>query len=108
MRSRDARHFYDLWFLLDEEGSPALAWLRETGQMRALFDDCSRITEQFYGAAVERPDGGFAACSVFDDAAIDVIAKSYDKMLRELAYSGRDCPSLADVVGRVRSYAAEL
>lgn len=107
VRSREARHFYDLWYLLDDQRSPALAWLREQDALQKLVDDCSRITERFYGTAVVRPLGGFATCSVFDDDAVAVTRKSYDKMVATLVFGG-SAPSLDDVVARVRNCAADL
>lgn len=108
VRSREARHFYDIWCLLDEERSPALHHLRERDTAADIFDDCAQITERFYGTVPERPDGGFAQCVVFTEAVVEKLRKSYDKMCQALIFPGAPHPSIDDVVERVQSHAVDL
>ena len=108
VRSREARHFYDIWCLLDEERSPALEYLRSIDKVAEIFDDCAQITERFYGSTPERPSDGFAASSIFNDSAIDAVRKSYDKMCAKLVYPGAHRPSIDDVVERVLANSSDL
>lgn len=109
VRSREARHFYDIWCLLDETESPALEYLRTKDSVVDIFNDCVQITERFYGVVPHRPEADFATCEVFSDATVlGKIRRSYDRMCRELVFPGSSCPSLDEVAERVRSYSADL
>lgn len=108
VRSREARHFYDIWCLLDEEQSPALQHLRTIDSVQEIFGDCVEITERFYGTTPERPDGGFAECVVFTEEVVKQVRKSYEKMCDGLIFRGAPRPTIDDVVERVRSHSSEL
>jgi hypothetical protein len=108
VRSREARHYYDLWHLLDTDKSPAIQYLQEHGDVELLYDDCVRITQRFYGSSPERPEGGFASSVAFAPEVVGVVAKAYAKMCGELVFPGSDCPSLQAVVDRVRANASHL
>ena len=108
VRSREARHFYDIWCLLDEERSPALEYLRTIDKVPEIFDDCWGLTQRFYGSPPERPIQGFADCSIFKASVIESVRKSYDKMCAQLIFPETHRPSLDDVVERVHTNARDL
>jgi hypothetical protein len=108
VRSREARHFYDIWCLLDEERSPALEQLRTIDHVPEIFGDCAQITERFYGSLPKRPSQGFAASSIFTASVFEAVRKSYDKMCAQLIFPEAPRPSLDDVVERVRANARDL
>jgi hypothetical protein len=108
VRSREARHYYDLWHLLDTDKSPAIQYLQEHGDVELLYDDCVRITQRFYGSSPERPEGGFASSVAFAPEVVGVVTKAYAKMCGELVFPGSNCPSLQAVVDRVRANASHL
>jgi hypothetical protein len=108
VRSREARHYYDLWHLLDTNRSPAIQYLQEHETVELLYEDCARITERFYGSAPERPDGGFASSVAFSPEVVSVVGNSYEKMCSELVFPDSDCPSLQDVVERIRANSGDL
>lgn len=102
VRSREARHFYDLWFLLDEERCPALGWLRQHGAGEQLVADCERITARFYDRKVERPAEGYHQSPAFTNAEVGArVEKSYSKMVKTLGFPGHEQPSFDDVRDRV-------
>lgn len=109
VRSREARHYYDLWYLLDEERSPALRWIDEHGDIGPLVDDCVRITRDHYGSEPPIPDAGIASGPAFSDPQVlSRIGKAYDRMLETLAFPGRRHPNLDDVRARVSEHASRL
>jgi len=109
VRSREARHYYDLWYLLDEERSPALGWIAEQGHIGPMVDDCIRITRDHYGGEPTLPAAGLAAGPAFTDPKVlELVVRAYDKMLGVLAFPGREHPTLSDVLVRVEANTQRL
>lgn len=109
VRSREARHYYDLWHLLDEERSPALRWIDGHGDIGPLVDDCVRFTRDHDGSEPPIPDEGIADGPAFTDPEVlDRVGTAYVRMLKALAFPGRRHPSLDDVRERVRAQASRL
>ena len=109
VRSREARHYDDLWYLLDEHRCPALRWIDEHGDIGPLVDDCVRITRDHDGSEPPIPGQGIARGPAFTDPEVlEPAGKTYKRMLRTLAFPGRQHPSLDDVRARVSEHAPRL
>ena len=98
----EARHYYDLYFLWDEEASPAMGWLADEENFTAVVNDCIEVSQRWYPASPARvPEGGFCNSPAFTDGSvIERIASSYEKMLVELCYPGAVRPSFDDIRAR--------
>ncbi len=106
----EARHLYDLYFLWDEEKSPALPWLGEGQNLDAVVTDCLEVSKLWYpGAPSEVPAGGFANSRVFtDDELAERLLDGYDRMLDIVCFPGAARPSLDEVRARARSLAGRI
>lgn len=109
VRSREARHYYDLWHLLDEDRSPALNWIDRRGNIDPLVDDCLRMTRSHYGFEPSIPATGIATGPAFSDPAVlSRVAVAYERMLEVLAFPGREHPTFDAVLHRVHEHAARI
>ena len=109
VRSREARHYYDIWYLLDTKRSPALDWIERQGDIGPLIADCVRITRDHYGSEPPIPTDGIAGGVAFSDPEVlDRVEGAYNKMLKTLAFPGRTHPTLNDVRDRIHEHAARL
>lgn len=79
MRSPQARHYYDLFHLLDPARSPALGWLADQGDWQPVLDDCLRITQRFYGQDDPPPRPLPSSPAFTDDRVLDVVHQRYPR-----------------------------
>ncbi len=104
----EARHFYDLYFLWDEDISPALRWLDEGTNRDEVVADCLEVSARWYGGAVV-PDGGFANSACFRDPDLaGRIDEGYLRMLDAVCYPEAIRPSFEDVCHRARDLAVRF
>lgn len=104
VKSREARHFYDIARLL-MPGSPALANLHTPGLLAEIVQDCHAVTERWFS------DGHYSAMPsnladspAFTDPAVgERIRGAYDTACRDLCHPGTAVPTWNDVVETVHS-----
>lgn len=104
----EARHFYDLYFLWDEEKSQALSWLSEGSNHDDVVTECLEVSARWYNGSVV-PDGGFAnsACFVNPDLT-QRLEDGYRRMLEAVCYPLAARPSFEDVCRRARGLAGTI
>lgn len=109
LRDTEARHFYDLYFLFDEEKSEALAWVGEGDNLSTVVADCVAVSRRWYGTEVVVPDGGFSnsACFIEDDLARR-IEPAYNRMLEAVCYPKSERPSFGDIRARAGALAGRI
>jgi hypothetical protein len=97
------RHFYDLYFLLDEERSPALGWLRQGDNHEEVVADCLRVARRWFSEETAVPDGGFAHSSAFaDESLASRLRPPYERMMAAVCYPRAPRPTLDEVRSRAR------
>jgi hypothetical protein len=104
VKSREARHFYDIARLL-MPGSPALAKLATPGLLAEIVQDCHAVTERWFsdGHRAAMPSN-MADSPAFTDAAVgERIRGAYDTACHDLCHPGTAVPSWNDVVATVSS-----
>lgn len=99
VKSREARHFYDIARLL-APGSPALDMLATPGLLRGIVADCHAVTRRWFSDGSPTPTASNLADSpAFTDAAVGQrIRGAYDTACRDLCHSGTAVPSWDEVV----------
>lgn len=103
------RHFYDLYFLWDEERSPALRWLQGGDNHKAVVEDCLRVSRRWFSEEAAVPDGGFAHSAAFtDDSLAGRLRPAYERMMAAVCYPGALRPALDEVRGRARDLAGRI
>lgn len=102
----EARHFYDLYHLWDEDQSPALSWLSEGDNFVELLANCMEVSRRWFpDNPAEIPSGGFAHSRAFVDGGLtDRIRDGYNRMLVSVCYPNAPRPTFEDICAR----AAEL
>ena len=104
-----ARHFYDLYFLWDEERSPALGWLQEADNHEAVIADCLQISRRWFSAEAGVPDGGFAHSVAFTDEGLaSRLRPPYERMMAAVCYPRAPRPTLEEVRSRARELAGRI
>ena len=95
------RHFYDLYFLWDEERSPALSWLQNGDNHEAVVEDCLRVSRRWFSEEAAVPDGGFAHSLAFtDDGIASRLRAPYERMMAAVCYPQAPRPTFDEVRGR--------
>jgi hypothetical protein len=103
------RHFYDLYFLLDEERSPALDWLQQGDSHVEVVADCLRVSRRWFSEKAAVPDGGFAHSPAFtDDGLASRLRSPYERMMAAVCYPGAPRPTFDDVRRRARGLAGRI
>lgn len=104
VKSREARHFYDICRLL-MPGSPALDMLQDPGLLGDIVEDCHAVTRRWFSAGSPAPmPSNLADSPAFTDAAVgNRIRGAYDTACRDLCHPGTTVPSWDEVVAVVSS-----
>jgi hypothetical protein len=101
VRSREARHFYDICRLL-MPGSPALDVLQDPGLLRDIVEDCHAVTRRWFSDGTAPMPSNLADSPAFTDAAVgERIRGAYDTACRDLCHPGTAVPSWDEVVATV-------
>lgn len=102
VKSREARHFYDIARLL-APSSPALDMLATPGLLGSIVADCHAVTRRWFNNGSPTPMASNLADSpAFTDAAIGQrIRGAYDIACRDLCHPGTAVPSWDVVVTTV-------
>jgi len=101
VRSRDVRHYFDVFHLLDDERSPAGDWIRQAGSVAPLVADVRRITESHFGPLGDVPADLSSSAAFHEPAVLDLVRDRYPRMVQALAFRGREHPTLDDVLARL-------
>ena len=97
------RHFYDLYFLWDEEHSPALGWLQDGDNQEAVIADCLEVSRRWFSESAVVPEGGFAHSLAFTDEGLSRrLQLPYERMMAAVCYPQAPRPTLDVVRGRAR------
>jgi hypothetical protein len=103
------RHFFDLYFLLRDEG--VLGFLDDRALVEEVLIDIQLVTDRYFstqGPPETRPSEGFAASPAFDGSSPSLqLRKSYYDTMPELHF-GDDLPDWAAICELVRDHAALL
>ncbi|HEY8882673.1 MAG TPA: nucleotidyl transferase AbiEii/AbiGii toxin family protein [Dermatophilaceae bacterium] len=102
VKSREARHFYDICRLLTP-GSPALGMLNVPGLLGDIVADCHAVTSQWFSDGSPTPTpSNLADSPAFTDAAVGLrIRGAYDTACRDLCHPGTAIPPWDEVVATV-------
>jgi hypothetical protein len=104
------RHFFDLYFLLQDDA--VLAFLNDRYLVQEVLEDIQVITDRYFstqGPAETRPSEGFAASAAFDGSspASLQLQRSYYDTMPELNF-GDDLPEWTEILELVHRHAALL
>lgn len=102
VKSREARHFYDIARLL-APGSPALDMLATPGLLRGIVADCHAVTRRWFSDGSPTPTpSNLADSPAFTDQAVgERIRVAYDIACLDLCHTGTAIPSWDEVVATV-------
>lgn len=107
LRTRDGKHPYDIYRLLQEP--TVLNLLRDEQQRGELIKDTQAAGERWFGVASARPAAGYAACAAFEDGAVGAeFERVHNKVLDTYVWRNAEHPSWTEVVQRVQLSAASL
>jgi len=103
VRGRQARHFYDIFYLLGD-ASPAIATLGDRSTVSEIVNDCREVSARWYGGDASNSLTCFADSSVFTRSELqDRLESAYDQACLDLCYPDAGRPSWDDVLVRVES-----
>lgn len=102
MRSREARHFYDIYRLLDLDG-PALTHLQATGQFSPIARECMVVTKRYYPDQDSHLEPRIADAAIFTTISPTRTEAPFVKVCQELCHPGATVPSWTEVLERVAS-----
>lgn len=102
VKSREARHFYDICRLLSP-GSPALDMLQDPGLLHEIVEDCHAVTRRWFSDGQGAPmPSNLADSPAFIDTAVGKrIRGAYDTACHDLCHPGTAIPSWDEVVATV-------
>lgn len=108
VRSREARHFYDIYYLLDPDKCSALDRLKEEG-LSKIVEDCEEVNQRWYAGMKVRPEGGFGASVAFTDTSLaPALRRAYDKAVATLCFPTATPPTWDQVCARVVQHSESL
>lgn len=103
------RHFFDLYFLLQDEG--VLGFLNDRALVDEVLRDIQFVTDRYFstqGPAETRPSGGFAVSPAFDGSSPSLqLRDSYYDTMPQLHF-GDALPDWAAICESVRDHAVLL
>lgn len=108
---RAARHFYDVFQLLDLEQVHVM--LTDSSQIMKIIDSIDDVDRRFFGRSNDEPtqaSRSFADCSAFqpDTTSSARLEESYELTMPELYFGNDPLPTWSDICARVTEHEALL
>lgn len=104
VRSRQARHFYDIHRLLTRSDD-VLDWLSRKEDFTAVVRDCESVSRTWFEVEAPPLTGSFADAEVFvQEALTDRLAGALAEACADLCHPGSEVPTWEDVIATVKRY----
>lgn len=107
LTSRDGKHPYDVYCILDHPAS--LDLLSDSDEKSRMLESIAESSGRWFGVPFTRPDGGYADSAAFStDEQGKEFQRVYERALKDFLWHGAARPKWHEVVERITSFRSLL
>lgn len=107
LTSRDGKHPYDVYCILDHPAS--LKLLSDSDEKSRMLESIAESSGRWFGVPFTRPDGGYADSAAFStEEQGEEFQRVYERALKSFLWHGAARPEWHEVVERITSFRSLL